>query len=221
MKIIDLQNNNSKSLILFFNGWGFDEQCVKHLQTNVYDVKVVFDFSDIEPISTSMLSSYKSVTVIAWSFGVRVADIALSNVTSLITNAYAINGTSNPVSDLYGIPQNIFIGTLNSLTETSYRKFLERIMGGTNRFEQNISYLPNRIFSEQKQELESLHKHFNNNKTTPIHWNKAICSSIDRIFPFANQTRFWGNKAIEKATPHFIFDNYYTWEDLIKEFLND
>lgn len=221
MRIIDVKQNKSGQLILFFNGWGFDEKCIAHLQTQNYDVKAVNDYRDLSVFDRTVFSAYSSVTVVAWSFGVWVANAVLGKTASGIYRAYAINGTLRPVDDLLGIPEKIFSGTLNTLSESSYLKFQERVMGGVENFRQNEHFLPTREFAEQKQELECLSRHFAGEPTENLNWNKAICGNADRIFPFKNQLQFWGDKAIEKPFPHFVFDRYETWEALLNDFEND
>jgi biotin synthesis protein BioG len=221
MEIINIQNNKSSSLILFFNGWGFDENCISHLQTLQYDVKLIQDYRIIEKISPSLLTGYDNVIVVAWSFGVWVADVTLQEVAQKINKAYAINGTINPVDDMTGIPKNIFSETLKTLSESSYVKFLERVMGSALNMKQNSAYLPARKFSEQKNELECLAQYFCEFKSGCVLWDRALCGTSDRIFPFENLKHFWGDKMIEKPFPHFVFNHYNDWETLLNDLVSE
>lgn len=218
MNILKTTNNRSNSLLLFFNGWGFDENCVQHLITDNFDVCMVSDYRSLEPFDIKLVDDYKSITVLAWSYGVWVANAVLQPISSKITNAYAINGTLFPVNDTMGIPTKIFDITLRSLTENSYPKFLERIMGNAENLERNRHLLAKRLFVEQKNELECLSKHFLSTPNHTLSWTKAICSQNDKIVPIENQKQFWREKGIKKPYSHFIFDKYTTWEQLLNEF---
>lgn len=218
MKIVDIQSNNSKSLILFFCGWGYDEACIAHLKTKKYDVKALYDYRHLEPESPMQLANYTHITVVAWSYGVWVANKVLGNAEQSIDQSLAINGTLKPVDDNYGIPVDIFNATLNSLTERSYQKFQVRVMGGSTNYSNNKGYLPARNFTDQKEELECLAEMFAIEPKVNLKWDKAICGSSDFIIGFDNQIRFWGDKSIIKSYPHFIFDHYQTWDDLLNDF---
>ncbi len=221
MRFVDLLNNDSQTLILFFAGWGYDEACVSHLKTAKYDVKLAYDYRIISPLSSSFFEGYSNVVVVAWSFGVGVANMVLSDVQNSINRAYAINGTLFPIDDLNGIPVDVFNGTLATLNNRSYQRFQARVMGGASNYIKNSIYLPKRIFEEQKDELEALSSHFKSLFNSNLIWQKAICGTEDLIFPTQNLIRFWGNKAIEKPLPHFIFDNYQTWDELLNDFTNE
>ena len=40
------KEEENTSLIVFFNGWGFDEDAVKHLSAQGFDVLLLFDYRD-------------------------------------------------------------------------------------------------------------------------------------------------------------------------------
>lgn len=215
MIVVDLIDNKSKSLILFFAGWGHDEACVVHLKSSTHDVKVLYDFAELQPFDLSLLDGYDDITVVAWSFGVWSANELLQGVENRINRAIAINGTLMPIDDLNGIPEGIFYATLSSLTEASAKKFQMRVMGGVANYNQNIKYLPRRSFDNQKSELiwfsEQMVKPLKGN----LLWNRALCGTKDAIFPFCNQSNFWGDKCESIDAPHFLFEKFEFWNDLI------
>lgn len=221
MKVVDLVNNSSKSLILFFAGWGYDEASVAHLSSDTHDVKVVYDYRNISPLNLFTYQGYDSITVVAWSYGVWVANKVLQPISYIITKAFAINGTLKPVDDENGIPSALFEGTVATLSEKSYQKFQARVMGGTANLVSNNRYLPKRSFIEQKEELEALANHFKQSPSVNIQWNRAMCGTNDLIFPYKNLIHFWGDRTITKPYTHFVFDQYETWNELLNELSND
>ena len=46
-KWLNKEVNNSK-LILFFNGWGMDDNVVKHLDVEDYDVLMFYDYNTLD-----------------------------------------------------------------------------------------------------------------------------------------------------------------------------
>ena len=60
------QNNQSKELIVFFAGWGCDENQFTNLQDNK-DVLILYDYQDLE--LDFEFSRYNRIDVIAYSAG--------------------------------------------------------------------------------------------------------------------------------------------------------
>ena len=48
MKYKWLNRNNNQKLIVFFNGWGIDENIVKHLDCEDYDVLMFYDYNTLD-----------------------------------------------------------------------------------------------------------------------------------------------------------------------------
>ena len=48
MKYKWLNRRENKKIILFFNGWGMDENVVKHLDSEDYDVLMFFDYKTLD-----------------------------------------------------------------------------------------------------------------------------------------------------------------------------
>ena len=122
----------------------------------------------------------------------------------------AINGTQKPVDDDYGIPQLVYNLTVENFNELSSAKFMKKITT-----EVDLKEYTSRQTEELKQELISIRdlkieKYLN--------FNKAIISTKDRIMPYKNQLRFWTEKGveiIELNAPHYIFNLYKNWDELI------
>ena len=73
--------NNSK-LILFFNGWGMDENVVKHLDCENYDVLMFYDYNTLNTdFDWDLLDVYPEKNLIAWSMGVMVCSCLAPSLT--------------------------------------------------------------------------------------------------------------------------------------------
>ena len=74
-KWLNKEVNNSK-LILFFNGWGMDENVVKHLDVEDYDVLMFYDYNTLDTdFDFNSLNFYHEKNLIAWSMGVMIDSI--------------------------------------------------------------------------------------------------------------------------------------------------
>lgn len=217
MKIF-LKNNNSENLILFFCGWGMDETPFSILKSTcdilyVYDYKTP-DFPDFN------FSKYKSVKLIAFSYGVYASAIAKLPDSLHLESSIAINGTLIPVDDKYGVPTKQFELTEKMDSQTVV-KFRERLFGGEKAkedfeiFEKN---LPNRSALSCTEELIGM-KHYVPLFPVPQKiFDKIYISKFDRCVPTRNQYNFWQGlkqlNIIELDTGHFPFYNYTSLEEL-------
>ncbi|MFR8355607.1 MAG: pimeloyl-ACP methyl esterase BioG family protein [Parabacteroides sp.] len=108
MKIEKQINSSYSRLLLFFAGWSASPESFTGLKAeNGTDIMLCYDYRDMT--FHEDLSSYKEIHLIAWSMGVRMAELALAGKHAL-TTATAINGTPRPIDDNFGIPENIFRG---------------------------------------------------------------------------------------------------------------
>ena len=74
MKYKWLNKNSNQKLIIFFNGWGMDENVVKHLNCEDYDVLMFYNYNTLETdFDFKLLNIYPEKNLIAWSMGVMVA----------------------------------------------------------------------------------------------------------------------------------------------------
>ena len=208
MKYKWLNKSENKKLIVFFNGWGMDEKIVSHLNFSDFDVLMFYDYLNTQ-IQEFDFSNYDYKVLIAWSMGVYVCNIFYDKLKDF--NKYtAINGTQKPVDDDYGIPQLVYNLTVENFNELSSAKFMKKITT-----EVDLKEYTSRSTEELKQELISIRdlkieKYLN--------FNKAIISTKDRIMPYKNQLRFWTEKGveiIELNAPHYIFNLYKNWDELI------
>jgi pimeloyl-[acyl-carrier protein] methyl ester esterase len=207
---------NNPKCILFFNGWGMDENAVLHLNNDHFDICMFNNYNHIPNLSDSF-TNYQSVFVIAWSMGVWMASEVLSNTKIAVQKSIAINGTPCPIHNQYGIPENVFYHTLNGWNEVSRTKFNRRMMGGEGNTAQYQQYLSAQTPDVQKNELQWLYSNIQNKPSRKFNWHTALVGNADLIFPTANQINWWVNKTNIKviAQPHYPFADIKSWEQLI------
>ena len=176
-------NRSHSRALLMFCGWGTDASVATMLNFSGYDTIAIWDYRTVSDFDTSLLLRYDEIVVAAWSFGVAAAARFLADNPALsVTRRVAINGTLHPVSDTLGIPEAIFRGTLDGLSERSLLKFYRRMSDG------RPFSVPGRSIDELADELRAIEKL---EIPTDSKWDIAFISDNDRIIPADNQTRAW------------------------------
>ena len=199
------KTNTNKKLIIFFNGWGMDEKIVSHLECEDYDVVVLYDYNDLElDIQSLNLSQYTEKHIIAWSMGVMVA--TLFNFGEIKTST-AICGTPFAINNEYGIPERIYNLTIKGFSETSSKKFMERMFIE----KPSIVTFSDRTFDSKLSELKKMLEYKPN---TEFNFTKAIVGSDDKIIPTKNQLNYWDNP-ITINSGHCPFMLYKKWTELL------
>ncbi len=207
MKYKWLNKDNNEKLIVFFNGWGMDENAVKHLDCEDYDVVIIYDYNDLE--LNLDLSDYKEKHVIGWSMGVMIMCLGVNKY--IIKNSdsiIAIAGTPYPIDDNYGIPKKIYELTVKGFNSNSARRFIER-MGAE--FGKGLTQ---RSFESQKKELVNL---MNYKSEIIYNFTKVIIPENDLIIPTKNQKKYWNesNNIFTLSSGHYPFLLYNKWSELV------
>lgn len=197
-----LNKTNSNKLIIFFNGWGMDEQIVSHLDCEDYNVIVFYDYNNLD-INID-LSNYTEQYLIAWSMGVMTA--TLFNFNNL-SSATAICGTPYAIDDKFGIPERIYNLTIRGFSESSSQKFMERMFSET----PTIKSFSNRTFESKLSELKQM---LNYKPNSNFKYSKAIVANSDKIIPTKNQLNYWENATIINSG-HCPFMLYSKWSELL------
>ena len=152
LKKLDNSNINS-SLIVIFLGWGMDEKPFADLHKDGYDIALLWGQADAgtPEMYRNLISRYKQVVVIAWSYGVAIANSLISDRESL---RIAVNGTYTPANNTTGIPKHVFAATLRYVSEQNMRKFFSAVAGISPLRKHFMSNLPNRDIEELKSDLQ-------------------------------------------------------------------
>lgn len=212
-----INKKGNSSCILFFNGWGMDENAVKNMSAGDYDICMFNDYSSFDPFNTSELM-YEKIIVVAWSLGVCAANAVLAKSDLNISRAIAMNGTPYPWHNEWGIPEAIFSKTLTTWDETNRDKFNLRMLGGRANLETTTALLSQRSLENQQQELQFFYGFGQEMLPANYSWDLAITGTKDLIIPFQNQLLYWKNKTtvIQREWPHFPFNEFANWDEIIQ-----
>lgn len=195
---------NNRSLLLVFNGWGCDENILSGVDKDNHDILLLSDYTDFNNSFIKEIQSYKSVQIIAWSFGVSIANHLLPLIPQ-VSYSLAVNGTIHPIDNEKGIPHQSYYATLNNLSEHSRDKFFRRMMGGKNNVDLYNKFLPKRTIESQTKELKQFIKWNSLNEFINPKWSKIVIGAKDNIFPPANIMKAWTNCQVDLIEEyHFI-----------------
>ena len=226
MKTVWLRKEGAEELLLFFNGWGMDYRIAAHLLHESLttdfspDFLVCYDYRTLEPEPSFIkeLRRYDSITLIAWSFGVWVAQhIELP----ALECAIAINGTLHPVDAEQGIPPEVFQATLSTYSEENRDRFNRRMCGSREALALFSTISPERKTSDQLEELERLQEYQSIEEyRTGIaswHYNHAIIGGKDLVFPAKQQFAAWKGipQTIIADMPHFPFLHFINLQEVL------
>ena len=115
---------NSK-LLLVFSGWAASPEVFRQLETEPdTDLWICYDYRGMD-FEGEALSGYRKIRLVAWSLGVWAASVVFGKK-PVSSRTIAVNGTPCPVHDQWGIPETIFRGTLDNLTEEGMHRFNRR-----------------------------------------------------------------------------------------------
>ncbi|MFC0323311.1 DUF452 family protein [Gallibacterium melopsittaci] len=212
MKTYYLHQQREK-LIVYFAGWGTPPSAVTHLDlADQYDLLVCYDYQDLQ--LDFDFSAYTEIYLVAWSMGVWVAEQVMQTIP--VTKAIAINGTHYPSDDRFGIPTQIFQGTLQGLNSANRDKF-ERRMCQNRELLNHYQTLPDyRELNDIYQELAFLSEQISVRSEATLKWDIAWIGTQDRIFPTSHQQAYWQDRCQIRTIEagHYIFPLFQQWETL-------
>jgi hypothetical protein len=211
MKVFWHKKEGNRQLLLLFNGWGFDPKVFCETDIHLHDTVSVYDYTDIDPEQFGFTKPYSKVKIIAWSYGVFVADFYSESIFN-VTKAVAINGSITPIDDNKGIPVKIFLATMRSFNAENREKFYLRITGGLSAYKQIAAKLPDRNVENQLAELKSLYELSLKNRENSLKWDTAVISTRDKIFPYENMKNAWNDMAMTVEGEH-----YPDFEDILQK----
>ncbi|MDE6272427.1 MAG: DUF452 family protein [Muribaculaceae bacterium] len=201
----------NRRLILIFAGWSTTPSFYRDLQSEGWDIAVVWDYTDLD-FDPSIINNYSSIFIIAWSLGVAAAAHAAASTLPVgrISAAFAVNGTLFPSSDHYGIPEDIYEATRATLNARNLLKFTKR-MGYIPPAPESMPpiapediYIPD--FDSLALELENIRSYALRGK---LPWKRVYISTEDRIFPAESMHNYWISDSskpqiVDLKAPHYV-----------------
>lgn len=202
-----IKKEGNERLLLCVLGWASGPETLGKFDIEGFDILAVYDYrSTVHPNGLEEITdSYHQLWILGWSFGVYMAE-KLANVLKKPEMSLAVNGTSFPCDDKYGIPHKNLSLTVRSIANAGMNKFYIRMCGGD-----TAGFNPvKRDISELSVELATLSEAFGEKNNTGMVWSDALIGSGDVIFPVSNMKRFWEERSPETALtvadiPHYPF----------------
>lgn len=216
MKCDYIIHDGSPVLTLFFSGWG-GERCLfdGYVPVNS-DFMLCHDYRTLD-FDASVLDGYEDIRLAAWSMGVWVAATVLRDVNAHFLSCTAVNGTMMPVDDRYGIPVQVFRGTLENMDGTVLKKFRRRMCGSQDNYAAFMGHGPELSAECLKDELDVLYRTVTSSPAPVFRWSRAFAGSRDRIFPAGNQSAAW----MLQGTPVEVYDADHYSELLFAKAIED
>lgn len=183
-----------------------DENAVKHLDTEDYDVVMFYDYNHLETdFDFSVLNIYVEKNLVAWSMGVMIATNFFSNSLFELSGATAINGTLKPIDTKFGINPKIYDLTIRGFNSEKF------VLNMLDNVELAVDIKPNREFENQKNELIAIK---NYSAKEGFEYNKVLISDSDKIIPTKSQCSYWDFEANLKSG-HYPFHLFRTWSEIL------
>ena len=207
------QNHRSDDLIVFFAGWGCDENQFVNLHDR-QDVLILYDYQNLD--LNFDFSKYQNIDVIAYSAGVFVASV-FENKLSNVRTRVAVCGNPYLFDEILGISQEN-IDVFKNITLDNYLEFRRKYMAFSDEeFEEYNKLQSLRTIESCANELEALKNLYQQHKDEiEPNFDKAIMAENDLIFNLAVQKDFYKNKLkIIKNAKHHIFFKFKSFEDLL------
>jgi pimeloyl-[acyl-carrier protein] methyl ester esterase len=219
MKTYIRRREKNDQLVVVYGGWGTDENVFVPLCSDDFDFILFSNYSADDALVLPEMKTYVKITVIGWSLGVWAAEYLAEKTGIKPHLTIAVNGTPVPADDQYGIPLNIFEGTLNNITEENMEKFYLRMFGDKKTYKLNINRIPHRNVKSLHDELRWLYNRIMEQKEPGFRWDYAVTSEKDRIFPAKSLIGYWEKETLTKhivlPLPHYIFHKWKTYLDFI------
>ena len=223
MKTHIRRRENTEKLIIVFGSWGIDQNAFIPLCSESHDFILYFNYSANEPLVLPDQKTYRQVVLIGWSLGVWAAEYLSDSMNLNPDLTIAVNGTPVPADDKYGIPLDIFEGTLNNIDESGIYKFNLRLFGNKTVLKNNMDKLSRRSMDSYGAELRWLYNRIMENPDKKYRWDIAVSSINDRVLPSDNQIKYWTNrkdtKHIQIDQPHYPFHYWVSLDNMIKDLL--
>jgi biotin synthesis protein BioG len=220
MKTYIRRREKNDQLVILYGGWGTDENFFIPLCNDEFDFILFYNYSADEALVLPETKTYKKIVLIGWSLGVWAAEY-LSPKTGIKPDiTIAVNGTPIPADDKYGIPLNIFEGTLNNITEENMEKFYLRMFGDKKNYIRNADRIPHRSAKSLHDELRWLYNRIMEQNNSVFKWDYAVTSEIDRVFPVKNLNDYWEKRSDTKhiilPLPHYFFHEWNSFYDFVE-----
>ncbi|MBR2526818.1 DUF452 family protein [bacterium] len=206
-----LRKNNSNELIVFFNGWGCDNNSCEAIKSTK-DVLICWDYSSLD--FNFKFSGYKKYYLIAYSAGVFVAGVIKDKLPNF-DYKIAINGNPMIFDEKYGISKNI-VKIFRGLNLDNYMDFrLNYLVRNREELAYFNAHQPNRTFESCFYELDKLEE-YSKEQYKIIDYDLAILGAKDKVFNHEAQKEYYFDKyKVLENYAHDVFFYFRNFDDIL------
>lgn len=208
-----LWDNHAEDLIVFFAGWGCDDNQF----VNLHDRKNVLILYDYQNLRLDFdFSAYKNIDVLAYSAGVFVAAV-LSDKIPGVKRKIALCGNPYLFDEKLGLSAAT-VAALKAITLDNYLEFRRKYMVySEDEYEKYNELQSLRTIESCQSELESLQKMYQQSADTiRPKFDKAIIAENDLLFNPAAQKEFYQEKLrIIPHARHHVFFKFTSFADIL------
>ncbi len=207
------QNNQSKELIVFFAGWGCDENQFTNLQDNK-DVLILYDYQDLE--LDFEFSRYNRIDVIAYSAGVFIASIMADKIPN-VQKRVAVCGNPYLLDENLGVSART-LRWFKSINLENYLEFRREYMVSTDEEYKRYNAMQSlRSIESCQKELTSLENLYQEHKEEiNPYFDKALMAEDDVLFKLAAQKDFYRERMhIIPRAKHHVFFHFNSFEEIL------
>lgn len=220
MKTYIRRREENDHLIVFYGDWGTDDNLFTPLCNNDFDSIIFYNYSANEALVLPEKKYYKFVALIGWSLGVWAAEYLFHKTGIIPDMTIAVNGTPLPADENYGIPQRIFEGTLNNISEKAVHKFYLRMFGDQTTLMKYIDRLPQRTLKSLQDELRWIYNRTMEQTEPGFRWDYVVRSRENRVYPVKNMSAYWEKRKetsqIVLPLPHYMFYEWKSFKDFVE-----
>lgn len=206
-------NNNSADLIVFFAGWGCDENQFTNLHDEK-DVLILYDYQNLE--LDFDFSKYENIYVLAYSAGVFVASIMANHIPN-VRQKVALCGNPYLFDEILGLSAEV-VQVFREITLDNYLEFRRKYMVFSDAEYVKYNQLQSiRSIESCQNELDALQRlYLQNKKHINPAFDKAIVAENDLIFNLSAQKKFYQDKlVIVPNARHHIFFKFKSFEEML------
>lgn len=196
-----LHKGDRPGAVVVFGGWAVGPAPFLDLPAD-RDVYFLDDYRDLDA-DLPLLSGYRSVDLVAWSFGVAAYGHWQKGRPDPFARKAALCGSLAPVSRRHGIPPLAYRRTVEGLSQASFRQFQERVFGAP-QSEARIDV------SDRRAELIAVEAR---GDAPVVTFDHVWVADQDQIFPLQNMLRAWEGQAPKVLdAPHAPFAHFPDWD---------
>ena len=207
------QPKNSDTLIIFFAGWGCDENQFTNLHDNE-DVLILYDYQNLD--LNFDFSKYRHIDLIAYSAGVFIASIMQNKIPNL-RQKIAVCGNPYLMDEKLGLSATT-IEIFKTIDLDNFLEFRRQYMvDNEGEFQKYNNLQSLRSLESCQNELSCLQKIYQEHKDEiNPDFDLALMAEKDVLFKLKRQKEFYQDKLrIIPHARHHVFFNFNSFREIL------